>query len=250
MTASRSDKVISARTHQTAIDATHVLRKLPSMRDKTSTILCLLGLAGMLAGCGIGSSLSTGSVLGGSQTAAAPAPKPISPSERALYVGATVARAQRCGFYFEPEQVKASYIAAESQAGTPPEIVQKATKEFDFTRQSILLVSSIAPTDFLGPNDSDMGAAPYHLWTGGADADVNGCADCDVCQTFHLLDRADVVCVGGAMANTFLLAQGTSVEDSLVEKDRVDVARQHLSVAWFHDQSPIRAHLGAISNPE
>lgn len=112
------------------------------MRDKTSTILCLLSLAGMLAGCGIGSSLSTGSVLGGSQTAAAPAPKPISPSERALYVGATVARAQRCGFYFEPEQVKASYIAAESQAGTPPEIVQKATKEFDFTRQSILAAAA------------------------------------------------------------------------------------------------------------
>ncbi len=47
----------------------------------------------------------------------------------------------------------------------------------------------------------------------------------------HLLDRADVVCVGGAMANTFLLARGISVEDSLVEKDRVDVARQILARA-------------------
>ncbi len=47
----------------------------------------------------------------------------------------------------------------------------------------------------------------------------------------HLLDRADVVCVGGAMANTFLLAQGVSVEDSLVERDRVDVARQILARA-------------------
>jgi hypothetical protein len=55
----------------------------------------------------------------------------------------------------------------------------------------IKLVSSIAPTDFLGPNVSDMGAAPYHLWTGGADDDVNGCANCDICQTFHLLERAD-----------------------------------------------------------
>ena len=33
--------------------------------------------------------------------------------------------------------------------------------------------------------------ANYHLWTGGADADVNGCASCDLCQTFHLHDRAD-----------------------------------------------------------
>jgi hypothetical protein len=55
----------------------------------------------------------------------------------------------------------------------------------------IKLVSSIAPTDFLGVGVSDMGAAPYHLWTGGADSDVNGCADCDICQTFHLLERAD-----------------------------------------------------------
>jgi hypothetical protein len=60
-----------------------------------------------------------------------------------------------------------------------------------YTLEDIRLVSSIAPTDFLGPNVSDVGAVPYHLWTGGADADVNGCADCDICQTFHLLERAD-----------------------------------------------------------
>lgn len=61
----------------------------------------------------------------------------------------------------------------------------------NYTIDDIKLVSSMAPTDFLGPGSSDMGSAPYHLWTGGADADVNGCADCDICQTFHLLERAD-----------------------------------------------------------
>jgi phosphoglycerate kinase len=45
----------------------------------------------------------------------------------------------------------------------------------------------------------------------------------------HLIDKADVICVGGAMANTFLLAQGIAVEDSLVEADRVDVAREILA---------------------
>jgi hypothetical protein len=60
-----------------------------------------------------------------------------------------------------------------------------------YSLEDIKLVSSIAPTDFLGPGVSDMGAAPYHLWTGGADNDVNGCANCDLCQTFHLLERAD-----------------------------------------------------------
>lgn len=62
-----------------------------------------------------------------------------------------------------------------------------------YTLSDIRLVSSIAPVDFLGINVSDMGAAPYHLWTGGSDDDVNGCANCDICQTFHLLERADGV---------------------------------------------------------
>jgi hypothetical protein len=56
--------------------------------------------------------------------------------------------------------------------------------------ENIRLVSSIAPTDFLGPVQSNVGSVPYHLWTGGADSDVNGCANCDICQTFHLLGRA------------------------------------------------------------
>jgi len=60
----------------------------------------------------------------------------------------------------------------------------------------IRLVSSMAPTDFRGSGfggvfGSDVGAVPYHLWTGGSDNDVNGCANCDICQTFHLLERAD-----------------------------------------------------------
>lgn len=113
------------------------------MREKITTILCLTALAGSVASCGSGNSLSTGSILGGgSQTAAAataaPVPKPVTPTERAVYVGATVGRAQRCGFYFEPEQVKSNYLSAEAQAGTPAEQVQKATRDFDSTRSSIL----------------------------------------------------------------------------------------------------------------
>ena len=55
---------------------------------------------------------------------------------------------------------------------------------------NIKLVSSIAPTDFLGVNRSNPLGVPFHLWTGGADADVNGCAASDIAQTFHLHDRA------------------------------------------------------------
>ncbi len=60
-----------------------------------------------------------------------------------------------------------------------------------YTAEDVLLVSSMAPVDFLGPGRSDVGSVTYHLWTGGADADVNGCADCNLCQTFHLHERAD-----------------------------------------------------------
>ena len=55
---------------------------------------------------------------------------------------------------------------------------------------SLALVSSIAPVDFLTGDQTDPHGTPYHLWTGGADADVNGCASCNLCQTFHLHDRA------------------------------------------------------------
>lgn len=55
----------------------------------------------------------------------------------------------------------------------------------------IQLVSSIAPTDFLGPASANPHAVNYHLWVGGADSDVNGCADCSLCQSFHLHDRAE-----------------------------------------------------------
>lgn len=59
-----------------------------------------------------------------------------------------------------------------------------------FTRADVQLVSSMLPTDFNGPNVANPHDANYHLWTASGDADVNGGAACDLCQTFHLHDRA------------------------------------------------------------
>ncbi len=70
--------------------------------------------------------------------------------------------------------------------GTPPTPV-------NFQTSDIKLVSSIAPTDFLGPTQAFPHDVPYHLWVGGGDSDVNGCADCDICQSFHLFGRAQGV---------------------------------------------------------
>ncbi len=47
----------------------------------------------------------------------------------------------------------------------------------------------------------------------------------------NLLDKIDVLVVGGGMANTFLLATGRAVGKSLAEHDRVDDARRILAAA-------------------
>ncbi len=47
----------------------------------------------------------------------------------------------------------------------------------------------------------------------------------------HLLDKVDVMVIGGGMANTFLLAQGKPVGKSLAEPDRVEDARAIVAAA-------------------
>lgn len=113
------------------------------MNTRATSILALFAASALavgLAACGASNALTTGTLMGGGDSAKGP--KPITPSDRALYVGSTVARAQRCGFYFDPDQLRTNYIAAETQAGTPPDQVERATKEFDFTRQSVLTAAA------------------------------------------------------------------------------------------------------------
>lgn len=47
----------------------------------------------------------------------------------------------------------------------------------------------------------------------------------------NLLPRLDVLVLGGGMANTFLAAQGHDLADSLVERERLDLAREILAAA-------------------
>lgn len=50
-----------------------------------------------------------------------------------------------------------------------------------------------------------------------------------------LMEKADTILIGGAMANTFLKAQGIPVGASRVESDKVDLARELLELAKKHD---------------
>jgi phosphoglycerate kinase len=52
-----------------------------------------------------------------------------------------------------------------------------------------------------------------------------------------LIDKADLVAVGGAMANDFLLAEGFKVGDSLVDKESLSHARRILSKAREAERS-------------
>ncbi len=106
-----------------------------------SASIASLGLATALAGCSLGpSSLTTGSLFGSSSDAkAAPAAaaQPATPTDRALHVGATTARAQRCGYVFDPQGTRAAYLAYEASQGTTGDVLAKTEKSYDYTVASI-----------------------------------------------------------------------------------------------------------------
>jgi hypothetical protein len=60
----------------------------------------------------------------------------------------------------------------------------------NFGAANIRLISSMAPTDFLGTNSANPHGENYHLWVATADADVSGCVSSDITQSYHLLSRA------------------------------------------------------------
>jgi len=55
----------------------------------------------------------------------------------------------------------------------------------------------------------------------------------------QLLGKADTVLIGGAMAYTFFLAQGKEVGKSLVERDKVELAKQLLAQAGGKIKLPV-----------
>ena len=63
---------------------------------------------------------------------------PEDPLARPIQVGWTSARASHCGFVFNPDQLRADFLASEQRAGIPPEQMQKIEKAYDYTRLSVL----------------------------------------------------------------------------------------------------------------
>jgi phosphoglycerate kinase len=59
-----------------------------------------------------------------------------------------------------------------------------------------------------------------------------------------LLDKVDALLIGGGMANTFFLAQGIKLGNSLVEQDAVDTARHLLEASGSKLVLPVDAVIG------
>ena len=108
-------------------------------------VMGLLLAALALGGCG-SSGITTASLLGDSgaktdQAAAAqPAAPPVTPTDRALQVSTTSARAERCGFFFDPAKLRANFLAAEAQNGLAGGDMQKIEREYDTLRAKLAAV--------------------------------------------------------------------------------------------------------------
>lgn len=105
--------------------------------NRLGTLLIVLLIAASVGACSLGSGLSTGSVLGGAQAnaGAAAVPPPLTANDRAVQVAATSARAERCGFNFNPDKLRDTFLAAEvAIPGAPADL----PKQYDVTRKSVI----------------------------------------------------------------------------------------------------------------
>lgn len=109
---------------------------MPSTR--LTWAMLALGAGCSLAACGSGTSgVSTATVLGPEAASQANPIQQSDPNSRAIQVGATSARATKCGYNFDPARLKASYLASETQQGVPPDQLAKLEKTYDTTAGAV-----------------------------------------------------------------------------------------------------------------
>ncbi|MGI9520237.1 MAG: hypothetical protein ACR2PG_01195 [Hyphomicrobiaceae bacterium] len=110
-----------------------------------------VGFGLLLAGCGTSSlpSLTSFTTVSATTqpatTGSAPAVDLTTPTDRAVNVGATVARAQKCGYYFDANTLKSQYLAAEAQIAPSPETMKKTETAYEYAR--IRVARKVAKSD-------------------------------------------------------------------------------------------------------
>jgi hypothetical protein len=123
---------------------------MPSLRLFATLAIAALALAGLavLPGCSAVESV-TGSVTGKEGVSTDKAARYVSPEDplaRPIQVAWTSARASHCGFMFDPERLKADYLADESRRGLDPSQLDKMARAYDYTRTSVANTISSDPT--------------------------------------------------------------------------------------------------------
>ncbi|MGD9805159.1 MAG: hypothetical protein AB7E81_01145 [Hyphomicrobiaceae bacterium] len=128
------------------------------MRRTAGIVSRLAGVVMALAlgACSSGSALTTGSFFGGEkEKTAAPAPPPETMTDRVVHVGTTAARAQRCGYVFDPAALRQSYLAYETQQGAAPEQLAKTEKSYDYTFATVMK-SAASDADYCADGKTEL----------------------------------------------------------------------------------------------
>lgn len=98
-------------------------------------------LAVGLAGCSGGGGVSTASILGGEAApapTAAAVPPASKPSDRAFQAGAVAARAAKCGYNFDADQLRASYLAYEAGRGASNDEVNQLGQVYNVAHNGVM----------------------------------------------------------------------------------------------------------------
>lgn len=102
--------------------------------------LMMVSLALSVAACG-SSALDASSLLpkipGTTASVTPSAPKPITATDRAVHVAQISAKAQKCGYNFDPAKLKAGFMAAETGRGTPADEVMRIEKAYDLIGRKV-----------------------------------------------------------------------------------------------------------------
>ena len=109
-------------------------------------VLAVALTAALLGGCGASLPNTTGSLFGGNTPQAAPAVAQNDNVARAMQVGGTAARAQKCGFNFDTNKLRMQFLAAEG--ATAPGDIAKTTQIYDSAYRGVAKALSARSEDY------------------------------------------------------------------------------------------------------
>ena len=111
-----------------------------------SKILTVAGAAVFLGGCGASLPNTTGALFGGSTQPAAAKVTQNDNVARAMQVGGTAARAQKCGFNFDANKLRMQFLASEGAAA--PADITKTGQVYDAAYRGVAKALSTRSEDY------------------------------------------------------------------------------------------------------